>query len=163
MCCLCLCQVRHCLNLYHYIRRAHVRMYILHTSCRNDIYDNNLQASEALPCLVCACVCACCAWRIQYNYTQAIFPSICHFLQLLYIFVVLRVLGTNKRGLLNWSQEPRNGIDQTCCRLYVVYIIMLNCNGEFLGKDCSSAKIATCLCVWEYCRLKKTLLSSTLY
>ena len=34
---------------------------------------------------------------------------------------------------------------------------MLNCNGEFLRKDCSSAEIATCLGVLSYCRLKRTL------
>ena len=39
---------------------------------------------------------------------------------------------------------------------------MLNCNGEFLGKDCSSAEIATCLGVLNYCRLKRAPLSSSL-
>ena len=40
---------------------------------------------------------------------------------------------------------------------------MLNCNGEFLGKDCSSTEIATCLGVLSYCRLKRAPLSSSLY
>ena len=39
---------------------------------------------------------------------------------------------------------------------------MLNSNGEFLGKDCSSAEIATCLGVLNYCRLKRAPLSSSL-
>ena len=34
-------------------------------------------------------------------------------------------------------------------------IIVLNCTGRFLGKDCSSAQIATCLGVLSYCRLKR--------
>ena len=42
-------------------------------------------------------------------------------------------------------------------RLHVV------CNGEFLGKDCSSAEMATCLGVLSYCRLKRAPLSSSLY
>ena len=42
-------------------------------------------------------------------------------------------------------------------------LLILNCNGEFLEKDCSSAEIATCLGVLSYCRPKKALLSSSLY
>ena len=38
--------------------------------------------------------------------------------------------------------------NQTYCKVYMWSI--LNCNREFLGKDCSSAKIATCLGVWSY-------------
>ena len=34
-------------------------------------------------------------------------------------------------------------------------LLILNCNGEFLEKDCSSAEIATCLGVLSYCTLQK--------
>ena len=50
--------------------------------------------------------------------------------------------------------------NQTCYKDYTWS--MLNCNGEFLGKDCSSAKIATYLDVLNYCRLKRAPLSSSL-
>ena len=41
--------------------------------------------------------------------------------------------------------------------------LLLNCNRESLGKYYSSAKIATCLGVGGYCRLKWAPLSSSLY
>ena len=44
--------------------------------------------------------------------------------------------------------------NQTCYRDYT-----LNCNGEFLEKDCSSAEIATCLGALSYCRLKRAPLN----
>ena len=46
--------------------------------------------------------------------------------------------------------------NQTCYKDYTWS--MLNCNGEFLGKDCSSA-----VGVLSYCRLKRAPLSSSLY
>ena len=51
--------------------------------------------------------------------------------------------------------------NETCYRDYTCS--MLNCNGEFLEKDCSSAEIATCLGILSYCRLKRAPLSSSLY
>ena len=51
--------------------------------------------------------------------------------------------------------------NQTCYKGYTWS--MLNCNGEFLENDCSSAEIATCLGVLSYCRLKKAPLSTSLY
>ena len=45
--------------------------------------------------------------------------------------------------------------NQTCYKDYMWS--MLNCNGEFLEKDYSSAEIATCLGILSYCRLKKAL------
>ena len=51
--------------------------------------------------------------------------------------------------------------NKTCYKDYTWS--MLNSNGEFLGKDCSSAEIATCLGVLSYCRLKRVPLSSSLY
>ena len=43
--------------------------------------------------------------------------------------------------------------NQTCYKNYTW--CMLNCNGEILEKDCSSAEKATCLGVLSYCRLKR--------
>ena len=45
--------------------------------------------------------------------------------------------------------------NQTCYKDYTWS--MLDCNGEFLGKDCSSAEIATYLGILSYCRLKRAL------
>ena len=47
--------------------------------------------------------------------------------------------------------------NQTCYKDYKWS--MLNCKGEFLGKDCSSGKIATCLGVLSYCMLKRVPLT----
>ena len=48
--------------------------------------------------------------------------------------------------------EPRTTeCNQTCYKDY--RWSMLNGNGEFLEKDCSSAEIAMCLGVLSYCRL----------
>ena len=47
-------------------------------------------------------------------------------------------------GAMNMSVKLEPGTttwNQTCCKDYMWS--MLNCNGEFLGKDCSSAKMAT--------------------
>ena len=51
--------------------------------------------------------------------------------------------------------------NQTCRKDYTWS--MLNSNVEFLGKDCSSVDIATCLGICRYCRLNRTPLSSSLY
>ena len=62
-------------------------------------------------------------------------------------------------GAMNKSVKLRPGTtewNQTCYKDYTFY------NGEFLGKDCSSAEIATCLGVLNYCRLKRAPLSSSL-
>ena len=67
-------------------------------------------------------------------------------------------------GAMNKSVKLRPGTtewNQTCYRDYTWS--MLNCNGEFLEKDCSSAEIATCLGALSYCRLKRAPLSSSLY
>ena len=65
-------------------------------------------------------------------------------------------------GAMNKSVKVEPGItDQTCYKDYTWS--MLNCNGEFLGKDYSSAEKATCLGVLSYCRLKRAPLSSSLY
>ena len=90
----------------------------------------------------------------------------------------LRVLGTNNRRLL-WNVFNRfdrhNGAmnksvklepgatewNQTCYKDYTWS--MLNCNGEFQGKYCSSAEKAMYLDVLSYCRQKRAPLSSSLY
>ena len=101
-----------------------------------------------------------------------------------FISMRLRVLGTNNQrllwltaliidcaiarlyrhnGAMNKSVKLRPGTtewNQTCYKDYTWS--MLSCNGEFLGKDCSSAEIATCLGVLNYCRLKRAPLSSSL-
>ena len=62
-------------------------------------------------------------------------------------------------GAMNKSVKLEPGTtewNQTCYKDY-------SCKGEFLGKDCSSAEIATCLGVLSYCRLKRAPLSSSLY
>ena len=72
-------------------------------------------------------------------------------------------------GAMNKSVKLEPGTtewNQTCYKDYTWTMwTMLNCNGEFLGKDCSSAEIhvATCLGVLSYCRLKRAPLSSSLY
>ena len=68
-------------------------------------------------------------------------------------------------GAMNKSVKLEPGTtewNQTCYKDYMYTWSMLNCNGEFLGKDCSSAEIATCLGVLNYCRLKRAPLSSSL-
>ena len=67
-------------------------------------------------------------------------------------------------GAMNKSVKLRPGTtewNQTCYRDYTRS--MLNCDGEFLEKDCSSAEIATCLGTLSYCRLKRAPLSSSPY
>ena len=67
-------------------------------------------------------------------------------------------------GAMNKSVKLEPGTtewNQTCYKDYTWS--MLNCKEEFLGKDCSSAEIATCLGVLSYCRLKRAPLSSSLY
>ena len=64
-------------------------------------------------------------------------------------------------GAMNKSVKLEPGItewNQTCYKDYTWSML----NGEFLGKDCSSAEIATCLGVLSYCRLKRAPLSSSL-
>ena len=66
-------------------------------------------------------------------------------------------------GAMNKSLKLRLGNtewNQTCYKDNTWS--MLNCNRDFLGKDCSSAEIATCLSVLSYCRLKRAPLSSSL-
>ena len=68
-------------------------------------------------------------------------------------------------GAMNKSVKLEPGTtewNQTCYKDYTWWS-MLNCNAEFLGKDCSSAEIATFLGVLSYCRLKRAPLSSSLY
>ena len=67
-------------------------------------------------------------------------------------------------GAMNKSVKLEPGTtewNQTCYKDYTWP--MLNYNEEFLGKNCSSAEIATCLGVLSYCRLKRAPLSSSLY
>ena len=67
-------------------------------------------------------------------------------------------------GAMNKSIQLEPGTrewNQTCYKDYTWS--MLNCNREFLGNDCSSTEIATCLGVLSYCRLKRAPLSSSLY
>ena len=67
-------------------------------------------------------------------------------------------------GAMNKSVKLEPGTmewNQTCYKKYTW--CMLNCNGEILEKDCSSAEKATCLGVLSYCRLKRAPLSSSLY
>ena len=67
-------------------------------------------------------------------------------------------------GAMNKSVKLEPGTtewNQTCYKDYTQSV--LNCNGEFLGKDCSSAEIATCLGVLSYCRLTRAPLSASLY
>ena len=65
-------------------------------------------------------------------------------------------------GAMNKSVKLEPGTtewNQTCYKDYTWS--MLNCNGEFLGTDCS--RLGACLGVLSYCRLKRAPLSSSLY
>ena len=67
-------------------------------------------------------------------------------------------------GAMNKSVklEPRTmEWNQTCFKDYTWS--MLNCNKEFLGRDCSSAEITTCLGDLSCCTLQRAPLSSSQY
>ena len=83
----------------------------------------------------------------------------------MYLIIDCAIAGLYRHnGAMNKSVKLEPGTkawNQTCYKDYMWS--MLNCNGEFLGKDCSSAEIAMCLGVLSYCRLKRAPLSSSLY
>ena len=68
------------------------------------------------------------------------------------------------KGAMNKSVKLEPGTTEWNQTYYKDYTwSMVNCNGEFQGKYCSSAEKATYLGVLSYCRLKRAPLTSSLY